>query len=166
MTKKTFTMKQTSILIFLFLLISCTPKIDYVTYNDTFKKWNQRKEINEVDSSASMVIYFNTYTGMFEGRESFLSYKKNHYSIDFLKCDTFYTKKDIKRFSISGYNLKDTSFIPELCDVRVKHVSTKRIIVEFEINDKAICDKLKGKFKLKLDTEYPQFYDIWKYYKY
>ncbi len=159
-------MKQTSIFIILLLMISCTPKIDYVTYNDTFKEWNQQKKINEVDSSASLTIYFNTYKELFEGRESFLSFKKNHYRVEFLKSDTFYTVKDVKRFSISGYYLKDTSFIPEFCEVRIKHISAKRIIVECEINDKAIYDKLKGRFKLKLDTEYPQFYDIWKYYKY
>jgi hypothetical protein len=152
------------ILLFLFM-IGCSPKIDRVTYEDEFKKWNRTKQINEVDSSSSMSIYFNTYKGLFEGRESFMSFKKNRYSIDFKKSDTLYTEKDIKYFSVSGYYMKDTSFIPKYCKVRIKHISEKRIIIDFEIKDDSIGDVLKGKFKLKLDQEFPEHFDVFKYYK-
>lgn len=158
-------MKKLGLMLISVLMIGCSPKVDNVSYQDAFKEWNIAKKTNEVDSSASMAIYFNTYEGLFEGRESFLRFKKNQYHINFKTIDTLYTEKDIERFSVFGYYEKDTAFIPKYCKVKVKHISKEKIIVEFEIKDDAITDNLKGKFKLKLDTELPEHYDVFKYYK-
>jgi hypothetical protein len=76
-------MGKISTLIVSLLLFGCTPKVDSVSYQDAFKKWNWDKKINEVDSTASMSIEFNTYKGFFEVRESAFSFKKNLYYIDF-----------------------------------------------------------------------------------
>ena len=157
--------KILSVLICIVFITGCSPKIKSVTYEDNFKKWNFSKKINEVDSSASITIEFNTYKGLFEGRESFLSFKKNLYYIEFKKTDTTYTEKDIMHFSVSGYDIKDTSFIPMYCNVRIKHISEEKIIVDLKIKDNSIRDELKGKFKLKLDKEFPEHYDDFRHYK-
>ena len=163
MTKKII--KILSVLVLIVFIIGCAPKINSVTYQDEFKKWNFSKEINEVDSSASMTIEFNTYKGLFEGRESFLSFKKNRYHLEFKKPDTLYTEKDLLSFSSIGYDIKDTSFIPKYLRVRIMHISEEKIIVNIEIKDNSIRDELKGKFKLKLDKEFPEHYDVFRYYK-
>lgn len=151
-------------IVLILFLVSCSPRIDKVTYEDEFKKWNSVKKINEIDSSASMSVEFNTFRGLFQGRESFLSFKKNRYSIQFNKLDTFYTEKDIKYFSMYGYFTNDTSFIPDFCRVNISHISDDRIIIEFNIKDSIIQDRLKGKFKLKFSNSVPNVSDVFKYY--
>ncbi len=153
------------ILLITFSVFGCSPKIDKVTYQDAFKKWNWTKNINEIDSSASMSIYVNTYKGLFEGRESFLSFKKNMYWIDFKKIDTCYTENDIEHFSVLADTINERDFIPKFCKVKIQRKSDKIINIEFEIKDDRISDLLKGKFKLKLDNGNKEHFDVFKYYK-
>jgi hypothetical protein len=152
-------------LFLLVIILGCTPKISKVSFEYVFKEWNKVKKINEVDSSASMSIYFNRYKDLFEGRESFLSFKKNSYYINFNKIDTLYTEKDIKSFFESGYYIVHKSFIPKYCKVRIIPLTNKKLIIDFEIKDDSIPDILKGRFKLKLSREHPEYYDVFKDYK-
>lgn len=157
-------LKAICILLITFSVFGCSPKVDKVSYQDAFKKWNWTKNINEIDSSASMSIYFNTYRGLFEGRESFLSFKKNIYHIDFTKIDTCYTEKDIEHFSVLGDTINENDFIPKFCKVKIQRKNDKIITIEFEIKDDRIYDLLKGKFKLKLDNRNKEHFDVFKYY--
>jgi hypothetical protein len=81
------------------------------------------------------------------------------------KIDTLYTERDIDRFRVYGYYAKDTAFIPKHCKVKINHISKGKMFLEFEIRDESLPDVLTGKFKLKLSTEFPEHYDVFKYYK-
>jgi hypothetical protein len=144
------------------LLVECSPRISSVSYEENFKKWNREKKLNEIDTSASLSIEYNTAKGFFAGRIEALGFKKNYYFIDFKKIDSIYTQKDIMNFSVIGYKINR---IPQYCKVRIQHLNEIKVIVEFEIKDDSIQDILKGRFKLKLDREFPEHYDVFKYYK-
>jgi hypothetical protein len=145
-------------------LMGCSPRISNVTHEINFKKGRYKGDIIYSGSEMYLCLDMNTYKGLFHGRETFFSFKKNHYFITFNKAEPSYSEKDIKHFSAYRYHRRDTSFIPEYCRFQTEKITSKRIRISFDFQDKNLPEKLKCRFTLKFKNSSYNADSIFKYF--
>jgi len=140
----------------LLLTTCCSPRISETWIQTTFQRYDKGEFVT--DSTTSFAIVVNTYKGLFEGRESFLSFGKDFYHITFNKIDTLYRETDIKYCFVSKYGeMGTTNFIPQYCVLKIKETGKNKIYIDFDIQDTILPERLKGKYKLKFRNPYPCF---------
>lgn len=117
---------------------ACTPRVEDVTYAEYPAHFK-----NELS------IIVNTHRGLFEGRESFLHFKRDIYEFSFETRSKIHTEQDIGIFILPGH----IDVKPRLATIRILEDPPDGIVVIVEIDDQKIPKLINGKYRLRLSSD-------------
>jgi len=95
-----------------------------------------------------LIITVNTKSRLFEGREGFLSFKRDHYHFCFATKGKIYTEQDIMDITIFG--TKEMKIKPKQAIVNIEDNHSGGIVVTVNINDDRIPKLINGRYLLKV----------------
>jgi hypothetical protein len=139
-----------------FLINSCSPNVEDVSYSVYYKDNNNLNK----DSTVHIDVIVNTKKNLFKGRETFFSFKKEYYFIKLSSIDTLYSEKDM---SIGVFSSIDTSINPKYGKIKVKGLGQRDIMLSIDIDDSIIPQQINGDYKLKEKERKADY--IWYRYK-
>ena len=118
-------------------LYACSPKVESVLYiqHNLFKN--------------SLTIMVNTKRGLFSGRESFFSFKRDKYLFTFERKSKTYTEADME---VDIWRRKDINLRPKRGTVTIIDNPPDGIFVIVDINDENIPKLINGKYELRIDA--------------
>jgi len=139
---------KNGLFLFIILFTSCSPYIDKVRYYEYSNKYPTRFEIiiNEKDK-------------FFEGRESFLSFRREYYTF-YSPNRTDFNENDLFMIIYNNEKSKyDTIFLNK-ASISLTKIDSLNRKIEVNIDDSLISKMVNGTFYLKLvdsDNEYKMF---------
>ena len=127
-----------------FALYICSPRVAdvlFTEYKDGTKKNN-------------LWIIVNTKRSLFSGRESFLSFKRDQYSLSFDTKGQTYTETDME---ITIYSTTEMTIKPRRGEVRILNIQPQGIVIKVHIDDDRIPKLINGTYSLRraeMDTKH------------
>ena len=122
-----------------FYMFPKVEEVEFTAYNNWFKN--------------HMGITVNTKQGLFQGRESFLNFNRDYYSITLLTKDSEYTAKDIE-ITTNG-DTKGT-ITPRNGTIKIMEKNSTRIIVKVNIDDSRIPKLINGTYVINVADANPE----------
>jgi hypothetical protein len=123
------------------------PKVEEVKYSeqkdDRFKNY--------------LEITVNSKSKLFYGRESFLSFKRDHYTFYFTTRGKTYSEQDIMDISI--YGTKNMKIKPQRALVKIENNNSGDIVVYVDIADERIPKLINGSYRLSVAESNPSY--VW-----
>lgn len=114
-------------------------EVEFTKYNNRFKN--------------HLGITVNTKRGLFRGRESFLNFNRDYYSISLLTKGNEYPAKDIE-ITING-DTKGT-IIPKNGTIKILENDSTRIVVKVNIDDSRIPKLINGTYVISVADTNPE----------
>jgi len=118
------------------------PRVEEVEYTEHFDRFEN-----------SLIIMVNTKSGLFQGRESFLSFKRDEYLFTFETKDKIYTEQNIIDITVHG--TKDMEINPRKAVVKIEDNQPNGIVVTVAIKDNRIPQLINGRYLLKVAYSNP-----------
>jgi hypothetical protein len=115
---------------------SCIPRVEeveFTSYNNRFKN--------------HLGITVNTKRGLFQGRESFLSFKRDNYSITMLVKGKAYAAQDM---DITVYGKEEITLTPKNGTVIIEDQGPNSLVVKVTLNDDRIPKLINGTYLLSV----------------
>ena len=104
-----------------------------------------------------MEITVNSKSKLFDTRESFLSFKRDHYTFYFAAKGKSYTEQDIADISI--YGTKNMTIKPRRALVKIEDNNSGDIVVQVDITDERIPTLINGSYRLRVAESNPDY--VW-----
>jgi len=102
-------------------------------------------------------ITVNSKSKLFQGKESFLSFKRDHYTFYFATKGKTYTEQDIMDISI--YGTKEMKIKPQRALVKIEDSHSGDIVVNVDIKDERIPELINGSYRLRVAESTPAY--VW-----
>ena len=126
-------------------IYSFFPTVEDVKYsdqkNDRFKNY--------------LEITVNSKSKLFDRRESFLNFKRDHYTFYFATKGKSYTEQDIANISI--YGTKNMTIKPRRALVKIEDNHSGDIVVQVDITDERIPKLINGSYQLRVAESNPDY---------
>jgi len=123
------------------------PTVEEIKYSD--QKDNRFKNYLE--------ITVNLKSNLVYGGESYLSFKRDQYTLYFATKRKTYTEQDIMDISI--YGTKNMKIKPQRALVKIENNNSSDIVVNVDITDERIPKLINGSYRLSVAESNPAY--IW-----
>ena len=130
-------MKLTVQMLLIVALCGCAAKIDEVKYTAYSNRYKN-----------NLWIRVNTREGLFEGRESFLNFRRCNYSFSMTTKSNQYTQNEMEVNILP--NDSEAVFRPKSAVVKITEVDSKSILVHITVDDERLPKLINGTYRLRI----------------
>jgi hypothetical protein len=148
-------MRKIVVLVMVLPMLGCSPVVEEVTYSDHANVVVKEDFENYLDQINSLTITVNTKKGLFGGRESFLSFKRDYYAFFFRSRSDHYGEADVI-LMVPGLHqemskLSDATF-------EIQRQADSSLIIVVSVNDPNVPEVINGRYEMRVQQTIPPYY--------